>query len=509
VFEMVERNDGLARRREAPTGRPRRGLAATGCIAAAAFTFPVTASAQTAEAPPTAAPSALASALEQQVARPGGLTADRAATRARTTSYDVKARHADAAAARAGSTQAALGFLPRLTAKGSYMRLSDVGTQSLGNVVVAPQGTPLGPVGSGASLTNVPLGFTFPNDNYALEADLLIPVSDYLLRLADQYASAKHAAHAAEYTAHAAELAAARDARVLYYGWARAKLAFVVAEASLALAKEHLVDTQARFAAVQSSRADVLQVESLLAERELFVERARNALVAADDRLRTTLHEEGRAPYEIGEPLLADLPPVTGGGDFAALVDEALRTRWELRAVRENTESLRAQASTARASLYPRLDAVGSAVYANPNPRYFPPPGDWRGTWAVGGAITWSSADAILGGAGGATVDARADAAAAQENALREGLRSEVMHAFEGLHDADAALSATARSLTAAEESYRVRRSLFRVGAATSTELTDAENALTRARFDALNARIDLRVARAELEHATGRDDAR
>ncbi len=500
---MVERHDGVA------LFRAGRRLGAVGIIAAMALTFTGSARAQTAETPPVAAPSTRAAALEPLVARPGGLPADRAAARARATSYDVKARRSEASAASSGVTQAALGFLPRLTAKGSYMRLSDVGTQSLGNVVVAPQGTPVGPVGAGTTLTSVPLGFTFPNDNYALEADLLIPVSDYLLRLADQYGSAKHAVHAAEYTARAAELAAARDARVLYYGWARSKLALAVAEAALALARDHLADAQARFAAVQSSRADVLQVESLLAERELSVERAKNAVVAASDRLRTTLHEEAGAPYEIGEPLLADLPPVPGEGDFAALVDEAMRTRWELRAVRENTEALRAQAGAARASLYPRLDAVGSAVYANPNPRYFPPPGDWRATWAVGGSISWSSADAVLGGASGAATEARADAAAAQETALREGLRAEVMHAYEGLHDADAALLATARSLTAAEESYRVRRSLFRAGAATSTELTDAESALTRARFESLNARIDVRVARAELDHATGRDAAR
>ncbi len=69
------------------------------------------------------------------------------------------------------------------------------------------------------------------------------------------------------------------------------------------------------------------------------------------------------------------------------------------------------------------------------------------------------------------------------------------------------AIDSTQRSLASAEESYRVRRALFRADRATSTELTDSENALTGARFDAVNARIDLRIARVRLTHATGRDD--
>ena len=60
--------------------------------------------------------------------------------------------------------------------------------------------------------------------------------------------------------------------------------------------------------------------------------------------------------------------------------------------------------------------------------------------------------------------------------------------------------------LASAEESYRVRRELFRAGRATSVELTDAETDLMRSRLDALNARMDARVAKVNLEHALGRD---
>lgn len=462
--------------------------------------------------PRPGAPEGATVTLEAQigalVARPGGLTADQAAARARSSSFDVKARRADASAARAGVDQAGMAFIPRVTARASYMRISDVGTQSFGNFIAAAPGTPLGPVtAASTSLSNVPLGFTFPDDNYALSADLMVPISDYLLRIADQYVSAKHSARASELTAEAAERNVATNARIQYYGWARSRLQLVVAEAALELARLHLNDARSRFAEGQSSRADVLQVEAQLAERELWVERARSSVAVDEDRLRTSLHDPAATPYAIGEPLLAELPSARGDGGFEALLERARRQRLELRAVRETSDALHAQARAQRWALLPRLDGVASALYANPNPRYFPPPEAWHGSWSLGASLSWTSSDAIMGGSGGSAASARADGAAAQEQALAEGIRDELMQAYTALHDTEVAVSSSQRSLAAAEESYRVRRSLFRAAQATSTELGDAENALTRARFDTVNAHLDLRIAHVRMTHALG-DDA-
>jgi outer membrane protein TolC len=87
-----------------------------------------------------------------------------------------------------------------------------------------------------------------------------------------------------------------------------------------------------------------------------------------------------------------------------------------------------------------------------------------------------------------------------------DGLRSEVTATYTAVREADVAVGTTSRGLQAAEESYRIRNELFKVGRATSVELTDAEADLTRARIEAVGARIDQRIARARLEHALGRD---
>jgi outer membrane protein TolC len=108
--------------------------------------------------------------------------------------------------------------------------------------------------------------------------------------------------------------------------------------------------------------------------------------------------------------------------------------------------------------------------------------------------------------AAGGIAEARAAQTEAQRNALRDGLRAEVMQAQNALREAQVALQTTARALVAAEESYRVRRELFKNGRATNLEVTDAENNLLRARYESINARVDLRIALVNLEHALGRD---
>jgi outer membrane protein TolC len=447
--------------------------------------------------------------LEQQVAElvnhSGGLTADQAASRARAVSYEAEARRADSAAAAAKVQQAELGYVPRVAARGLYTRVSDVGLQSFGNVVTAP-GAPVGAVSPATPLVNSPLGFTYPLDNWSVQADVVVPISDYVLRTAKQYTGAKHSARAAELTAKAAEVMASSNARLQYYSWTRARLQQLVAVSALDLAGEHLTDARASFAAGQASQADVMQIEAQRADRELLVARAQSAVAIEEDRLRTMLHDPRRASYEIGEPLLAPLAPLPGQRSFPALLDEALRRRPEIQAMRETADGLRDEASQQRIALLPKVDAFGSAQYANPNPRYFPPLAAWKGTWALGAMVSWTSADAILGGTNARAADEHATSAEAQVNAVRDGIRDEVMQAYRAVSDAEVAVASTERSLAAAEEAYRVRHALFRAAQATSTELSDTEIALTRARFGAIDARIDLRMARARLVHATGRE---
>jgi outer membrane protein TolC len=443
------------------------------------------------------------------IGRPGGLTADQAAARARATSYDVRAKKADADVAQSTVDQANAAYVPRLKGTASYQRTSPVSLlfpfPQTGVTVPAQTGlaTPLQ-----GSTTGSLLNFAYPQDNWNLQADADIPLSDYVLKIAKQHAAAEHSAKSAGLTERAAELTASSNARIQYYSWARALLQEIVAQDALDQARAHFGDANAEFSAGKASQADLLGVQAEVAQNQLLVVRAKNGVALEEDRLRTALHDGSGRAYEIGEPLLDDLSPIPGEDNFNALLTEALSQRAELRSISESVRGLRMQAAANRMDILPKLDAIGTAQYANPNPRYFPPQNQWNGTWGVGGAITWSDVDVLLGATNGSANAARAESTEAQALSMRDGIRDEVMQSFQAVHEAEVAIDSTKQSLAAAEESYRVRRALFRADRATSTELSDSENALTRARFDVVNARIDLRVARVRLLHAVGRDDS-
>jgi outer membrane protein TolC len=239
---------------------------------------------------------------------------------------------------------------------------------------------------------------------------------------------------------------------------------------------------------------------------ELTVAHWANNVAIATEQLRVAMADGSSVNYEIGENILADLPPLALPASPDAAYAEALEHRLEMRQMGESEAALREQASAARAGNYPRLDAQANAIYSNPNQRYVPASPTWHGTWDASIVLSWTPT-AIFGATAQAkTAEAHADEVAAKKGALKNGLRLEVNQAMNALAEANFGLEASREGLAAAEENYRVRRELYRAGKATIVEVTDAETELTRARLDVVNSHVDVRISRVALQHALGRD---
>jgi outer membrane protein TolC len=434
----------------------------------------------------------------------GGLTADEVARRARTTSFEVRTRVEERAAADAGVSQAQSDFLPHLSGSARYTRLSNLAPPLLGNLVLAPPDAVGGQPADPARLVVYPLSFATIVNQYAAQATLQLPLSDYLWRLPQAYAGARATARGAALVEEATRRQVAIEARLAYYAWVRARLDAVVAEESATRARRHLADVRNAAEAGRASRADVLGVEAQVASADLLVARVADTAEVADARLRTAMHDQSGRRYEIGEDVTSD--PSAPTEDAAALRAEAAARRPEPRAIDEDAAAARAQAGGALAAALPRLDAVGNAVYANPNLRVFPQAAAYRGTWDASVQLSWTPTDAPGAAAARRAGLAHARALEAERGALLDRIGIEVTEAVLGLARARLAVQTARPGLVAAEESYRVRRILFQNGRATSIELTDAETGLTRARLELVTAQIDVRVAAARLTHAVGRD---
>ncbi len=448
--------------------------------------------------------------LRAQLARSGGLTADEAGRRAARTSSDVRAKNAAVIAAAADVDKALIAYAPRLTLSARYVRLSPIDAPSLGpdnaNLVVTPAGE--GPLPPGAPLVGVPgsaLSFPVILNQYSLQANLTVPVSDYLLRTAQSHAAATHSRRAAELGSEAARRNARTNGKLLYYDWVRARLQQVVTLQGLEQAEEHVKAARALREADRASLADVMNAQAQQARAELLLEKSKTFTLVAEDRLRTAMHDTSSHSYAIGEDLLGPLPQ-RPTGDLASLMAEANAKRPELKALGATSKALAEQKKATRGAGYPRLDAFGNAYYQNPNSRYVPQSEEWKASWDLGLQLSWTPNDTATTGAAAAALEAKRAQLHAEQAGLRDALRGEVFAAYRGLREAEIAIRTAERGLSSAEEAYRVRAEQYRYGRATSVELTDAESVLIRARLDLVNARVDWHVAREKLIHAVGRD---
>jgi outer membrane protein TolC len=385
------------------------------------------------------------------------------------------------ASARAVVDQTKLARIPRVDATLRYTRFS--------NVTLPPALAPF---------------IKILNNYYNADAQLTVPISDYFVRIPP----AIDAAEASEATALIAEkttaLQASLDARVAYYEWARARLQVVVAErlvqqvGSIVKQVSALVDVQ------RASRADLLRLQAQQAQADLALVQARDAFAIREEQLRILIGAQPEEQLAIGEDVRADVPiPMLGHAED--LAREALGKRLEMRTLAAAENGLVRVAQSQKADRYPRLSAFAQANYDKPNQRALGST-DLQFTWAIGAQITWSPNDFLVADTRVDDTDAKIRAISADRESVSDAVRAEVTSYVEQVDISRQALVNTQQALTAAEEGYRVRRELLDAERVTAVELVDAESELTQARIAAIDARIDLRITLARLQHALGND---
>ncbi len=457
--------------------------------------------------PEVAEPRDMGAALDEEVAqlqeRPGGLTAEAAASEALRVSFDIQAASERERAQESEVSAAKIRYAPRLNLTASYMRLSHVDSPVLGTLVAAPGANP-GVLQPGQPLVAVPLQFPALQNQTQVKAQLVVPLTDYFLRFPQLLTASEHGRAGARYAAKAQRARTAAEAKLAYYAWARAVMQHVTTRQARERAVSHLADAQRAYDAGLATSADVRTVESQVAQAELLETRASNAVAITAEQLRVVLHRPSATELQIGERVV-DVPPLPPVPSLEAAWTEAQGARPELLALTETEAQLRQQARAVTASEMPRLDALGELLTANPNPRYQPAQDEFKTTWAVGVQLSWTPNDWATGDAQRNGLEAQANATRAQTQAAREGLRADLVASLRGVEQARSTISAAERGVVSAEAAYRVRRDQYRAGRAKNVELTDAETELTRARIDYIDALIDARIAKVRMDYALGR----
>jgi outer membrane protein TolC len=285
----------------------------------------------------------------------------------------------------------------------------------------------------------------------------------------------------------------------------RARLGVVIARRQVAQVQTTLQQERALADVQRVSRADLLRIESQAAATQQQLDVLTNVAVLREEQLRLLIGAPEGEQLQIGEDIRGDVPTPTVE-ELDSLVKQALAKRLEFKSINLGIQAKEAQVDTEKANMYPHLAAFANVDYDRPNQRVFPQEDKFKFTWAAGLQLTWTLNDLLQSKATQHRLTAEGDQLRADRDNLVRATRIELLNSQQAVQVAILNLQTSQKALISAEEGYRVRKELLNAERATAVELVDAQTVLTQARVAALNARIDLRVALAQLAHALGND---
>lgn len=288
------------------------------------------------------------------------------------------------------------------------------------------------------------------------------------------------------------------DVQRAYYDLLRAQGQEEVSQAAVDVALARLRDAQARFEAGTAPRFDVTraQVEVANLNQQLISSRSRVAVARA--ALNRVLGIDVNSPTAVVRTDIAVRQDVRL--DIPERVEVALVQRPEVLQAQTTILANQANVRLQRAELYPSLVASAQATYNVEATGFAEQNLSWIALLDLNVPI-WN------GGITRARINqARADVNIATDTLEQTRLRValEVRSAALSLQEAIERVSTAGENVVLAEEALRLATVRYEAGIATLVEVTDAESALTEARFNVVNAQYDYALFLAELERATG-----
>jgi len=421
----------------------------------------------------------------------GPLMLDRAVELALDKNLRVKAVGADARAMESMRKEALAPFWPQLSANGYYadQRMAPNVYTSAGNTMARNYQVFNSDQTRDGNLTAMYSLFSGGRDYYG-------------------YKAAARRAEGAREMLKSTEVEIAMQARIDYIAALREAENVRVTSELLRDVEERLRVTRAGFDAGRVPRYYVLRDE---AERANVVQmqamarsRAEQALVA----LKTTLGVDLASSVELADRL--ELTPVTLS--VAEGIREASARQPEIRTATKQREAAEAEVRAAYGNYFPQVSLSYMYDWAWMRNRAWESQADnmrMRGDnsegYSVGVVVTLPLFDGLMRENALNTAKARLERAVQAEGLVRQQIAKDVNQAVLMLTAAETGVEASRQGLEQAEEEFRVVKERFESGRGIQLEILDAQVALTRARFNAVNALADYHTALAMWLRATGR----
>ncbi|MDB4967957.1 MAG: outer rane efflux protein [Myxococcales bacterium] len=297
------------------------------------------------------------------------------------------------------------------------------------------------------------------------------------------------------------------DVKLAFFGAVAADAQTGVAEEAIKTQQRHAEQARAFFQVGTRTKIDVASADSDLASAELTLARAHAIRESARAQLALALGEDVWRDWElVVDPRDFELAPDDDRRAADAeqqLSADAVGRRTEARELQLRADSYQDLARSARGSYLPAL-----TLQLGPS---------WAGT-DIGALTTNFQATLAItypafGGMNpvfihGNVREAEANrlALVAQGRATKNALRQELVTARAQLVTSREALVAAAKLVGAATERRTLAEGRYQAGVGGIIELSDAQLGYVNARFQQVQAGLDVAQARARLQHALGED---
>jgi outer membrane protein len=281
-----------------------------------------------------------------------------------------------------------------------------------------------------------------------------------------------------------------------FYGLTAAMETLDVAGKNLSRAEDHLRLAKERKAAGAVSRADVLRVQVEVSNARLDLVRAEGLVRISKGSLNTIMGlpaekvlEVDPKTEEIGSPDSIDL---------LKSLDQAVHNRPEIKASMKRIEAQQGGVEAARSDFGPKVRAEGSFGWRDST---FLPKDE---EWLAGIILEWP----LFTGYSRKHRLAKAKSEVFKEEAEARQLllkvKQEVLSAHSRLKETYEAVQTHKVLIQDAQESLRMAKERYEVGAGTITDLLDAQTALSRALATRIEAEWDYHTAQAVFQRGLG-----
>lgn len=289
-----------------------------------------------------------------------------------------------------------------------------------------------------------------------------------------------------------------------YYGALKASKMNDLSKDTLDMSKSHLQQVRAMLEAGTATKADVLRVEVMVANNEVGLMKADNALVLAKDAFNNILGRDLETPVALSEKeLVAEIiTPKTNKECLSIAFDN--KADWKIFNLNKQINAKMKDA--AYSGYFPSLALIGTT--SDNRTEYTK--NDFLNTDINTNTIVASAQWTLFDGLAreGRIKEANANLAAleASEESLRNGIVLEVKDACLNLESAVKMIKSAKKAVDLARENYRISKERYRTGTGSNLEMIDAETAFTEAQTNLYQAQFDYQIYKAKVNQAIGKE---